>query len=65
MKCDLLTVSGRTWAACRSTTSPDSRTRYLVDDDKLYEISYTNDLPEAVRQQVDSILASFRPRQSD
>jgi hypothetical protein len=60
-QCALVTVSNRVWAACRSRTSLGATTYYLIDDNLLYEVSYTADLPESVQGQVDSILATLEP----
>jgi hypothetical protein len=60
-QCTAVTVFNRIWAACRSRTSPGTATSYLIDNDLLYEATYTADLPESFQRQVDSILATLEP----
>lgn len=65
-RCDLITISGRDWAACRSNDTPNVTTNYLIRGDTIYEVSFSQGTRAGVRARIDRIFASLEalPREN-
>lgn len=60
-QCELITISNREWAACRSNDAPTISTHYLIHDDMLYEVSFNEHVPAEARLRLDRIVSTLDP----
>jgi hypothetical protein len=64
-QCELITISNREWAVCRSNDAPNIRTRYRIAGDMLYEVSFNDDVRGDVRLRSDRIFSTLDPVQGE
>lgn len=61
IECELATIADLDWAVCRSTTTAGARTYYRIAGERLYEVAFSEDVAEAVRQRIERMFVSLDP----
>jgi hypothetical protein len=60
-RCDLVTISNREWAACRTGDAPSVTTNYMIQRDTIYEVSFSRGVPAEVRARIDRVFSTLEP----